>query len=85
MEEVTVFSTLEEAVMELRKRPEARVIAHCDDLDIELRAVGPRPASGALGDALAALGPWEGESTAELLDRLREARLAGTCDEPPAL
>ena len=80
------YENLERAVAELRRHPEEPVRAHCGDLTVELRAVAcspsePRP----LGDSLAALGPWEGESADELMARLREARAAGGSAEPPEL
>ncbi len=79
------YATLEEAVAELRRHPAKTVKAHCGDLAVELRAISPPPATGRLGDSLAALGPWEGETTEELTSRLREAREAGGSAEPPAL
>jgi len=79
------FPTVEEAIVELKKHPERPVQAHCGDLDVELRAITRPAAARRLGDSLAALGPWEGESTEELMNRLREARKAGGSAEPPAL
>ena len=38
-----------------------------------------------LGTAIAALGPWEGEDSDTLIERLREARKTGTGEPPPAL
>lgn len=38
-----------------------------------------------LGDWLAAAGPWEGESTDEILAILREGRALGGSAEPPNL
>lgn len=79
------YETLEQAVAELRRRPKEAVRAHCGDLTVELRAVGAPLESVPLGDSLAALGPWEGESTEELTSRLREARESGGSAEPPRL
>ena len=79
------YETLQKAVAELKKHPDSAVRAHCDDLTVELRAVSPPPETRRLGDSLAALGPWEGESTEELISRLREAREAGGSAEPPRL
>ena len=79
------YETLERAVAELRKHPESAVRANCGDLTVELRAVSSPPENRLLGDSLAALGPWEGESTEELISRLREAREAGGSAEPPRL
>lgn len=79
------YETLEQAVSELRRHPKEAVRAHCGDLTVELRAVSPSPEPQLLGDSLAALGPWEGESTEELTSRLREARESGGSAEPPRL
>jgi hypothetical protein len=80
-----VYGTLEEAVEELKKNPDHPVRAHLDSLDVELRAVGAQEAPIRLGDALAQLGPWEGESAEELIERLAEARRAGGSAEPLTL
>ncbi len=79
------YKTLEMAVAELKRHPDSAVRARCDDLTVELRAVTEPSEAQRLGDALAALGPWEAESTAELMSRLREARAAGGSAEPPKL
>jgi hypothetical protein len=69
--------TLEEAGTELRRRPEKTVRARCGDLAVESRAVAPpTTAPQRLGDSLAALGPWEGESTEELMSRLRRTEVS---------
>lgn len=80
-----VFKNLEEAVEELVRDPSRPVRAHVRDLDVELRAMASPEKALKLGDYLASLGPWEGESPEELLRRLREAREAGGSAEPPAL
>jgi hypothetical protein len=84
------YENLEEAVAELKRprsacRGEKTVRAYCHGLAVEVRAVlaGVRPRR--LGDSLASLGPWEGESTEELSSRLREARKLGGSAEPPVL
>ncbi len=79
------YETLEEAVAELKRHPGKTVRAHCGDLDVEMRAVASGAGPQRLGDALAALGPWEGESTEALMSRLRAARAAGGSAEPPSL
>ncbi len=66
------YENLEEAVAELKRHPAKTVRARCGDFAVELRAISP-PSAGRLGDSLAALGPWEGETTEELTTRLREA------------
>ncbi len=76
---------LEQAVSDLRRDPGRTVRARVDGIEVDLRVVGssrpPRP----LGDFLASLGPWEGETCEELLRRLREAREAGGSSAPPEL
>ncbi len=68
------YGTLEEAAAELKKHPEKKVRAYCGDLAVEMRAIWTSESPQRLGDSLAALGPWEGESAEELMSRLREAR-----------
>jgi len=80
-----VFKNLEKAVEALKRDPSRPVRAQVDDLDLELRAVGSESRPVRLGDFLSSLGPWEGESTAELCARLKEARASGGSSEPPRL
>jgi hypothetical protein len=82
---MTTYGTIDEAVAELRRHPGKPVRANCGDLAVELRAVSPSRPPIRLGDSLASLGPWEGESTDELMSRLREARESGGSAEPPRL
>lgn len=71
-------ATLEEALEKLRRDPSHPVRAHVDDLDVELRALPPRRREGpGLGSRMAALGPWQGESTEEIIRILRDGREAG--------
>ncbi len=71
--------TLDEAVAELRRDPSHPVHLVVDGIELELRLAGKEPVRGAadqsnLGDRIAALGPWQGESTDEVVRRIREAR-----------
>ncbi len=69
---------LEEALARLRHDPSHPVRAHLDELDVELRVVSPSRRQGpGLGTRMAAAGPWEGESTEEIIRILREGRDAG--------
>ena len=71
-------ATLEEALAKLKRDPSQPVRAQVDDLDVELRAVPHRRRQGpGLGTRMAALGPWQGESTEEIIRILREGREAG--------
>ena len=76
--------TLEEALAKLKHDPSHPVRAHVDELDVELRTVPPSRRRGpGLGTRMAALGPWQGESTEEIIRILREGREAGGSAEPP--
>ena len=54
-------------------------------MQVELRVVtvSREEATPGLGDRMAAAGPWEGETTEELIRILREGRDAGGSAEPP--
>jgi hypothetical protein len=77
-------TTLDEAVAQLQREPNQPVRARIGQLEVEIRVVGggARQAAG-LGDRMAAAGPWEGETTEELIRILREGRDAGGSAEPP--
>lgn len=77
-------TTLDEAVAQLKRDPNHPVRARVGELDVEIRVVsgGLQDQTG-LGDLMAAAGPWEGESTEELIRILREGRDAGGSAEPP--
>jgi hypothetical protein len=76
-------STLEDALAALKRDPMHPVRVHVEDMDVELRAIKTPQPEMPLGDYLASLGPWEGESTEELLQLLREGRRIGGSKEPP--
>jgi hypothetical protein len=76
---------LDDAVEQLRRDPAHPVRARLDELEVELRAVPPARAAGGLGDQMAALGPWEGESQDEILRLLAEGRRSGGSAAPPGL
>ena len=73
-------TTLEEAVAELKRDPAHPVRLMVDGIEIELRRP---PETGVihgvvdqsnLGDRIAAIGPWQGESTDELIEILHRGR-----------
>lgn len=64
--------TLEEALAELKRDPSHPVQARVDDLQVELRVVEDKAVAPA--DIFAGVGPWQGQSTEELLRALRELR-----------
>jgi hypothetical protein len=47
------------------------------DLTVEVRAVAEPPAGKSAAELFAAVGPWEGETTEEILAILAEARRHG--------
>jgi hypothetical protein len=77
-------ATLDEAAEQLKRDPNHPTRARIGELDVELRVVsGSVPAKPGLGDLMAGAGPWEGESTEELIRILREGRDAGGSADPP--
>ncbi|HEX6737015.1 MAG TPA: hypothetical protein VF310_01965 [Vicinamibacteria bacterium] len=70
--------TLDEAIEELRRDPSHPVRARSGDLEVEVRVVAEPSAKRTVADALAALGPWSGESTEEILEMLADARRKGS-------
>lgn len=75
---------LEEAVAQLKRDPANPVHAQVENLEVELRVVGNAP-TRRRGSRMAALGPWEGITTDDLIRVLREGRAAGGSGEPPTL
>jgi hypothetical protein len=69
--------TLDEAMDELKRDPNHPVRARVGNLVVEVRVVAAPSAERSAADAFAELGPWEGESTEELLALLSEARRKG--------
>ena len=80
-----ITTTREEALARLKQDPIHPVRAQVENLQVELRVVtvGKEDATPGLGDLMAAAGPWEGETTEELIKILREGRDAGGSAEPP--
>ena len=78
-------TTLEQALARLKSDPVHPVRAQVEDLQVELRVVAAskEETTLGLGDRMAAAGPWEGETTEELIRILRECRDAGGSAEPP--
>lgn len=76
-----IAKSLEEAVDRLRRDPVHPVEAVVGGLRIEVRVKAPCSAADLFRD----VGPWEGETTEELLQRLAEERRRGGSGEPPAL
>jgi hypothetical protein len=76
-----IAKSLEEAIEWLRLDPVHPVEAIVGDLQVEVRVKAPRSAA----DLFREVGPWEGESTEDLLKRLAEERRLGGSGEPPTL
>jgi hypothetical protein len=74
-----VLKSLEEVIEQLRRDPVRPAEAELGGLRLEVR-VKQRSAA----DVFREIGPWEGESTEELIRRLDEARRSGGAKEPPA-
>lgn len=70
--------TLDQAVAQLKRDPIHPVRARVGELEVELRVVGDgAKTQPGLGDLMAVAGPWEGESTEELINILSENLDAG--------
>ena len=77
-----VARNIDEVLAELAARPGVAVRARLGGLTVEVRRLPDEPGARRLGSAVAALGPWDGESAEALAERLAEARRASP-DAPP--
>ena len=68
---------VDQAILELRRAPQKPVVAEVDGLVVELRYKGRRTAD----DIFDEVGPWEGESAAELRQLIDEVHVDSK--EPP--
>ncbi len=73
-----VLEALERAITELKRDPAHPVTLHVDNLEVELRVRATSPAGVSAADLFREIGPWEGETTEEILEVLAEARRQGT-------
>ena len=72
-----MLKNLEEAVAELKRNQNRPVRARIDDLTVEIHVVH-EPATGkTAAELFDEIGPWEGESTEEIMRLLAEARRQG--------
>ena len=69
--------SLDELVEQLRRDPSHPVRTRLGDLTIEVRAVPEPPAGRSAAELFAAVGPWAGETTEEILAILADARRHG--------
>jgi hypothetical protein len=72
--EVKVVKTLDEAVRQLKREPGQPVRATVEGLTVEVRVVPELPVNRSAAELFAEIGPWEGETTDEMLQFLAEAR-----------
>lgn len=72
-----MVKTIEEAVEQLRRDPTRPVRARVGELTIEVTAVTEKASGKSAASVFAEIGPWEGETTEELLAILAEARHRG--------
>jgi len=80
---INMAGTIEQAIIRLRNNPQRTVRARLDHMEVEIRVVsmGVRPKK--LGDHLASIGPWSGESPEEISRTLADARKTSGTAEPP--
>jgi hypothetical protein len=80
-----VVRTIDEAVEQLKRDPTQPVRTRVGDLTIELRAVSDATSPKTAAAAFAEIGPWEGETTEEVLAILAQARQSGGQRSVPEL
>lgn len=80
-----VVKSIEEAVEQLKRDPNTPVRAQVGDLTIEVRAVSEGTSGRSAAAVFAEIGPWEGETTEEVLAILAEARRRGGQQSVPEL
>ena len=68
------MNTLEEAIEQLKRDPGQPVRTRVGELTIEMRAIPEAREQRTAADVFRDIGPWEGESTGEILALLSEAR-----------
>jgi hypothetical protein len=85
MQEVRVTKTLEEAVQALKREPAQPVRATVEGLTIEVRVVPPAGDDRSAAELFAEIGPWQGESTEEMIAFLGRARRQGAQRSVPEL
>ena len=72
------LEALEHAITHLKRDPDQKVTLHVDGLDVELRVLPAGPIAVSAADIFREIGPWEGETTEQILELLAEARRSGT-------
>lgn len=72
-----MVQTIEDILAQLRRDPSHPVRATVGGLEIQVQLVAERAIGTSAADVFAALGPWSGETTEEILGILGEARRGG--------
>ena len=76
--------TPDEALKQLTRDPAHPVRANVEGMTVEVRVVGGTRPGLSAADLFALVGPWAGETTAEILAILTEARRKGSHREVSA-
>jgi hypothetical protein len=82
---VKVAKTIDEALQQLKRDPGQPVRAMVEGLTIEVRVVPDLPVTRSAAALFTEIGPWEGETTDEMLEFLAEARRSGSQRSVPEL
>jgi len=82
---VKVAKTLDEAFQQLKREPGQPVRATVEGLTVEVLVVPDLPVSRSAAELFAEIGPWEGETTDEMLEFLAQARRHGSQRSVPEL
>lgn len=80
-----VEKTLDEALQRLKREPGEPVRATVEGMTVEVRVVPDLPVTRSAAALFAEIGPWEGETTDEMLEFLTEARRRGSQRSVPEL
>ncbi len=72
-----MLKNLQEAVAELKRDGSRPVRTRIDDLTVEIHVVQEPLTGKKAADLFGEIGPWEGESTEEIMRLLSEARRRG--------
>lgn len=83
--ESRVVKTIEEAVEELKRDPTHPVRTQLGGFAVEIRAVAAPAPEKSAAQTFADIGPWVGETTAEILELLARARREGGRRSVPRL
>ena len=77
--------SLDKALEKLKERPNTSVRTRLRGMDVEIRIAPKKSPQKGLGDLLASLGPWAGETAEEMARFIENTREQGICEDPPNL